>query len=1063
MLTLVRFTTLLTVLACAAGLRGQTPAASIAASAGTPQSAQINTTFATALQAKVLDYSGSPVGGITVTFAAPSSGASGTFASGAASAVVQTNASGVATAPAFRANGTVGSYQVTATVAGVRAPAVFSLSNLATGPLTLSAAPNALSFTAYPGLPAPPAQAISISSSPAAMAYSVSVTGAPWLSVDSTNGSTPGVVHVKVDPTGLTSKTYSGSVVIALRTVSTNFPVSQTIQITLTVPSPGNLIVGPTGDLSFTVQPGTAPFTQTLQVISSNQVSLPFSVSTSGPEVTVTPSSAATPALVTLTVDPGSLAPGSHNTMVTFKSVQNSVTKGVALTIQNPNPGLNVYPALLPIQVQQGTSARADLEVQNSGGASNQSFAATVTNSQNTPWLTVAPPSGMLLGSGFVQVQVTADATKLAAGTYTSQIHIAAGTASRDTPVTVTVFPADAVMQLNFKGVTLRQRQGEGIGLTEAVSVLNLGPTPFTWTAEVLSGSQWLAVDLGPSQTSSPTSPGTIKIGVRQDFANSRTTQTGTYYGSVRVSSAQALNSPQLITVVLYVLDPVLNPPVPKPDPTGLVFTVPQGGTTLAQTVNIFTSSQTPQPFQVAAQTYTGPDQDAGAPVGWLTVTPTAGVTGSNNTATVNVSINSAGLVPGVYKGGVTFSMSTTEIRTDSVTLLVTPPSTATSQNHVHPEQAGCVPTILVPTFTDGLTNDFLSQVAGPTPVTVQVTDDCGTLVPDPNTPGSPQADVTITFSSGDPNAKTMLLTDPLNAGYTITWTPDVSADSTQATVVANLGDLSGTAGTMGASGKNAAAVVSPLLLNGTARVSGTVLSSPGPVLAEHGTLSAFNSRVGALLAPGTIVAIYGVNLAASDQPISPGVLPLPATVNGTQVTIGGLVAPLYYVSKGQLNAQIPAELTPGRSYQVQVAVNSALTAPDEISLVATTPGIATTSDGRVIAQHSDFSLVTQSHPAAPGEVIVIYLVGMGQTNPAVASGNAAPSSEPLARVTNPPTVTLDGTPLGSVLYAGQTPGSVGLYQINFTVPSNTTAGDHNLAVSQSGPPSNTAILSVGK
>jgi hypothetical protein len=87
--------------------------------------------------------------------------------------------------------------------------------------------------------------------------------------------------------------------------------------------------------------------------------------------------------------------------------------------------------------------------------------------------------------------------------------------------------------------------------------------------------------------------------------------------------------------------------------------------------------------------------------------------------------------------------------------------------------------------------------------------------------------------------------------------------------VVAKLGDLSGSRGA-GAAGSRLA---SQTPLSGTGRVNGRVLTTPGPVLAEDGTLNNMNPRVGALLAPGTIAQIYGLNLAASDQSNAPGVL----------------------------------------------------------------------------------------------------------------------------------------------------------------------------------------------
>ena len=114
------------------------PAATITPTAGTPQSVAINTAFATQLQATVKDSFNNAVNGVTVTFGAPGSGASGTFAGGVNTAT--TNAQGIATAPVFTANSTAGGpYTVTATVGGVAAPANFSLTNLAAPPASITA------------------------------------------------------------------------------------------------------------------------------------------------------------------------------------------------------------------------------------------------------------------------------------------------------------------------------------------------------------------------------------------------------------------------------------------------------------------------------------------------------------------------------------------------------------------------------------------------------------------------------------------------------------------------------------------------------------------------------------------------------------------------------------------------------------------------------------------------------------------------------------------------------------------------------------------------------------
>jgi hypothetical protein len=107
------------------------PPTSIHPLAGTPQHAPPSAAFATPFQAAVLDNIGSPVGGVTVNFSAPGTGASGTFAdTGTTITSAVTNESGVATASTFTANGVVGTYSLTATVGGVAEPADFLLTHL---------------------------------------------------------------------------------------------------------------------------------------------------------------------------------------------------------------------------------------------------------------------------------------------------------------------------------------------------------------------------------------------------------------------------------------------------------------------------------------------------------------------------------------------------------------------------------------------------------------------------------------------------------------------------------------------------------------------------------------------------------------------------------------------------------------------------------------------------------------------------------------------------------------------------------------------------------------------
>jgi 6-phosphogluconolactonase (cycloisomerase 2 family) len=104
-------------------------AVAIKATGGTPQSATVSTVFGTPLQALATDSQGNAIPGVSVTFTAPSSGASGTFANGMATETDVSNAKGVASSSVFTANATAGAYSVVGSAPGVSPPASFALTN----------------------------------------------------------------------------------------------------------------------------------------------------------------------------------------------------------------------------------------------------------------------------------------------------------------------------------------------------------------------------------------------------------------------------------------------------------------------------------------------------------------------------------------------------------------------------------------------------------------------------------------------------------------------------------------------------------------------------------------------------------------------------------------------------------------------------------------------------------------------------------------------------------------------------------------------------------------------
>ena len=89
-------------------------------------------------------------------------------------------------------------------------------------------------------------------------------------------------------------------------------------------------------------------------------------------------------------------------------------------------------------------------------------------------------------------------------------------------------------------------------------------------------------------------------------------------------------------------------------------------------------------------------------------------------------------------------------------------------------------------------------------------------------------------------------------------------------------------------------------------------------------------------------------------------------------------------------------------------------------------------------ALHSDFSPVTPDNPARPSEVILLFLTGLGSTEPPI--GTNVPGPVPAATSVIEPTVTVDGLP-AKVFGSFYAPTLVAVYQINFVVPTTAPSG----------------------
>lgn len=198
---------------------------------------------------------------------------------------------------------------------------------------------------------------------------------------------------------------------------------------------------------------------------------------------------------------------------------------------------------------------------------------------------------------------------------------------------------------------------------------------------------------------------------------------------------------------------------------------------------------------------------------------------------------------------------------------------------------------------------------------------------------------------------------------------------------------------------------------------------------------------LGPSVAPGGLITAFGTNL--SPVNIATKDIPLPTALGDSCLTVNGLPLPLIFTSPTQINAQLPFQATGN----VTLILRTPGGVSDNYNLVIqpAAPSVFRAAiDGYdslipTIVRGENGLIVTTSNPVHRGDALAIYLTGLGQTMPALDAGLPAPA-DPLAYALTEPTVSLGAVSL-PVSYAGLTPGQVGLYQINVSVPHNVPTG----------------------
>ena len=224
---------------------------------------------------------------------------------------------------------------------------------------------------------------------------------------------------------------------------------------------------------------------------------------------------------------------------------------------------------------------------------------------------------------------------------------------------------------------------------------------------------------------------------------------------------------------------------------------------------------------------------------------------------------------------------------------------------------------------------------------------------------------------------------------------------------------------------------------------------SPPPVPAIRTTNPVLTSFLGnAGFSSNTYVEIYGSNFSTSQRLWAGSDFSgsnAPTSLDGTSVTVNGKPAFVYYISPGQVNINTPEDTATGPvAIQVKgplglsnvVMANRATISPTLQSV----PQFNIGGKQYVVALTPDFSTFigrvgmlqgVAFQPAKSGDVISIYALGCGPTNPPTQAGVIAAQGSPLASAF---TLKIGGV-AAPVSFAGMVGGSIGLYQLNVTIP----------------------------
>lgn len=255
------------------------------------------------------------------------------------------------------------------------------------------------------------------------------------------------------------------------------------------------------------------------------------------------------------------------------------------------------------------------------------------------------------------------------------------------------------------------------------------------------------------------------------------------------------------------------------------------------------------------------------------------------------------------------------------------------------------------------------------------------------------------------------------------------------------------------------------LVQNGDGSQSNSLFLAVGavpPAISQGGVVSAASFQQP--LSRGSVACLFGTDLAS--EPATADQVPLPRTLGGVRIQVGGMDAPLWFVSAKQINFQVPFESPLSGPVTVVVIRDGVSSLPFSVALQPYAPGIfmyeRTPGVLDPIITHTDGALVTPENPAAPGSSIVAWGTGIGDLSPIPSTGALTPAL-PTAGAKVLPVITIMGVP-AEAQFAGLTGGSIGLAQFNIRVPDALpTASTGELVIQFGNAASRSVMLALGQ